>query len=87
MDDPILRKMLIEAVLEDYEDGNDGSALEALIECLEAVGYDCPFCGSGCIDVINNAKVVENAVRHDCACRMCDEDWTECYDVTGYLYG
>jgi len=94
MDDPILRQLLLEAVYADYDDDDDGSALAALDEYLEQMssprfaklhGYACPYCGSVCVDYVNDLALEGHIFRHDCACHMCDSDWRESYDMTGYL--
>ncbi len=92
MDDPILWELLLEAVYEGY--GDDDSALAALDEYLEQAssprfakshGYACPFCGSTCVDYVGNLTLEVHTFQHTSVCRMCDSDWTESYDMTGYL--
>ncbi len=51
----------------------------------KAHGYNCPFCESACVDYIGDLVSNRQVFRHTLACRMCDSDWTESYDLTGYL--
>ena len=85
MDDSILMELLLDAVYAGYDDDDDGFALADVDGYLNSVKYDCPFCGSTCVDYVNNLTLEGHAFRHDCACRICDEAWTESYDLTGYL--
>jgi len=86
MDDPILRELLLEAgYAGDDDDDDDGSPLADVDGYLVSVKYDCPFCGSTCVDYVGDLTLEGHVFQHDCACRMCDEAWTESYDLTGYL--
>lgn len=86
-----LRELLLDAIYASYtEDVN----LDALNEYLEQIsfprfaklhGYACPFCGSTCVDCVGDLVLKDHAFQHTSVCRLCDSDWMESYDMTGYL--
>ncbi len=86
-----LRELLLDAIYASY---TEDATLDTLNEYLEQVGsprfakshgYACPFCGSACVDYVDDMTLEGHTFQHTCICRLCDSDWTESYDLTGYL--